>query len=279
MTTIRLMTFNVRGAPETDGVNIWANRAALTVETIRASAPDLIGFQEVQAENLATFRVKLKDYDYVLGPLSNRPDRILFNAIFWNPKTLSQAASGGFYLSRTPHRWSLDWDSARVRVLTWVRLRLVESDLELLHLNTHLDHIGSQARAQGSHAIVRNLRDIDSGSLPVVLTGDFNSAPQATSADSHSDVERPYRVFQEAGFVDAYRAFNPLNDKEENTFHGFKGKEFSGNGDLSAWRIDWILVRSGARSINVKSCAIVRHAFPPLYPSDHYPVVADLQID
>jgi hypothetical protein len=127
MTTIRIMTFNVRGAPEQDGVNVWANRAALTVETIRACAPDF-RFQEVQAENQATLRVKLKGYQYALGPLSNRPDRILFNAIFWNPATLSRIASGGFYLSRTSNRWSLDWDSARVRVLNWVRLRAAEND-------------------------------------------------------------------------------------------------------------------------------------------------------
>jgi exonuclease III len=66
---------------------------------------------------------------------------------------------------------------------------------------------------------------------------------------------------------------------EENTFHGFRGRGYSVNGDQSAWRLDWILARSGARSVSVKSCAIVRQAVPPLYPSDHYPVVADLQID
>ena len=62
MADFRIMTFNIRGAPDDDGVNIWPNRAALNVETIRRCAPDLIGFQEAQAPNLETYQHQLKDY-------------------------------------------------------------------------------------------------------------------------------------------------------------------------------------------------------------------------
>jgi exonuclease III len=42
------------------------------------------------------------------------------------------------------------------------------------------------------------------------------------------------------------------------------------------WRIDWILVRGGELPAQVHSSDIVHDARPPLYPSDHFPVVAEV---
>ena len=53
MNDLRVMSFNIRGSRFSDGDNIWPNRAPLNVETIRAHAPDLIGFQELDLGNLA----------------------------------------------------------------------------------------------------------------------------------------------------------------------------------------------------------------------------------
>lgn len=44
-------------------------------------------------------------------------------------------------------------------------------------------------------------------------------------------------------------------------------------------RIDWILVRDGASCpARIASCDILRRARPPVYPSDHYPVIADIEL-
>ena len=44
---MRVMSFNVRGASHRrDGDNLWEERAAMNVETIRRCGPDVIGFQE-----------------------------------------------------------------------------------------------------------------------------------------------------------------------------------------------------------------------------------------
>ncbi len=68
MAPIRVMTFNVQGATyPVEGVNNWPQRAALNVATIKRAAPDLIGFQEVQRGNLATYQEELREYDHVLG--------------------------------------------------------------------------------------------------------------------------------------------------------------------------------------------------------------------
>ena len=49
-------------------------------------------------------------------------------------------------------------------------------------------------------------------------------------------------------------------------------------GEEVFWRVDWILTRDGTRHLHTSSSTIVRDAAPPLYPSDHYPVVSELVV-
>src|SRR3712207_4143144 len=113
---IRVMSFNIRGSSHDRGTpNAWANRAPANVETIERRAPDLIGFQEFQRGNLKTYRRKLRKYAHILGPrYANRPPHS-FNAIFFDPARLEALDSGGFWLSRTPERYSASWETRVVR--------------------------------------------------------------------------------------------------------------------------------------------------------------------
>jgi hypothetical protein len=42
--------------------------------------------------------------------------------------------------------------------------------------------------------------------------------------------------------------------------------------------VDWIMLRAGQHPIQTTSCTIVHDAEPPVYASDHYPVVAELLV-
>ena len=54
---IRVMSFNVRGSfRDATKKNAWRNRADLNVATIERYAPNVIGLQESQRGNLATYR-------------------------------------------------------------------------------------------------------------------------------------------------------------------------------------------------------------------------------
>ena len=109
---------------------------------------------------------------------------------------------------------------------------------------------------------------LQAAGLPAVLTGDFNDNPDS----------EPYRIFGENGFADSFLAAGN-RDGADSTFHGFEGAGYDPlrwGGDEPFWRVDWILTRDGARRVETRDCAIVRDAEPPAYPSDHYPVVADV---
>src|SRR5262249_29298396 len=68
MSALRVMTFNIANGLDTedDGENAWALRAPLNVQTIHHYIPDLIGFQQCDEGNLATYRIALPEYHYLL---------------------------------------------------------------------------------------------------------------------------------------------------------------------------------------------------------------------
>ena len=265
---LRVMTFNVRGSVHRDGENAWGRRAALNVRTILRQGPDLIGFQEFQDGNARVYARELTGYESVLGHrYENRPPHA-HNAIYWNPARLEILDAGGFWLSETPERFSGSWETRQIRSANWVRFRPVSGGPEFLHLNTHLDHISERARVEGSALILEWLDGPEAGGAPVLLTGDFNCEPSSKARD----------VFTGAGFVDAHLV---AGHGPTNTFHGFRGESFRGRDPKRENRIDWVLLRDGSRGERwaVEGYSIVRDAEPPLYPSDHYPLVADLSLE
>jgi len=267
VSNFRVMTFNVRGANREDGVNIWPQRAGLNVETIRRYDPDVIGFQEFQPGNLATYQEQLPEYQYVFGPRGGYEEPCDYNAIAWKPGRLIQVVSGGFWLSKTPEVVSFGWDAACIREVHWMRFKLADTEREFLHVNTHLDHRGEQARQEGARFILHWLAESQDDTLPVIVTGDFNCGPDSPA----------HRLFMEQNFVDVYRATGNLDDEQAGTFHEF------GKIDPSSWearcRIEWIFLRDPTGQFQPRSCTIIRDAQPPLYPSDHYPVLTEFAVE
>jgi endonuclease/exonuclease/phosphatase family metal-dependent hydrolase len=281
VSSIRIMTFNIAGAinTEDDGENSWAKRAQLNVQTIKRYTPDLIGFQQLDDGNLQTYQQHLLGYEYVLGPETDEPDLHDYNAIYWKPTSLELLESGGFYLSRTPQSWSRDWDSVCVRAATWARLRTLDERKEVLHINTHLDHIGEKARVEGTKLILQHLSERRGNELAVILTGDFNCNPWAPGYRIYVETtftDMCYHLVRTSGFVDTFLAVGGEDSEASYTFHGFEGERYWAARHHMAGRIDWILTLNGKCALQTTSTMIVRDHESPVYPSDHYPVVSDL---
>ena len=264
------MSFNVRGSFRDLGTpNAWPERSALNVESIRRRAPGVIGFQELQSGNLETYTKTLPRYDRVPGPEYGNVARPSLNAIFFDRERLGLLDAGGFWLSTTPERYSASWDSRVVRSATWAYFKLHNTGPSFLHLNTHLDHVSRQARVEGSRLIIRKIAEVlrrYGDETPVVVTGDFNCRPGTPT----------YRNFVENGFVDTYLAANEDGDNAH-TFHGFKGPRYrDARPGLGPRRIDWILLKDPGQRLRARWHSIVRDHDEETYPSDHYPVLAEL---
>jgi endonuclease/exonuclease/phosphatase family metal-dependent hydrolase len=275
---LKVMSFNIRGfSHRGDGINRWENRAALNVATIERYAPDLIGLQELRAESLATYQEKMPEYAYVLGPGAGKETPHEFNAIFFDPIRLELLDSGGFWLNETPDRYSSAWRARVVRSATWAIFESPSAGLSFLHLNTHLDHMSSLARAKGSELILRKITKLREDGFPTVVTGDFNCLPGSL----------PYRSFVENGFEDTFLSAGSGDDKDAETFHAFKGVRYflvrCGHRlrhGSKPHRIDWILLKNGRQRLRTAAHEILRDrdAKPAIYPSDHYPILATLAL-
>lgn len=248
---VRVMTFNVRVPLAGDGANDWPHRRDVLVRTIAEAAPDVIGTQELHAIQGGYVVAKLPRYAWFgRDRRGGRADEHM--GVFYRRDRLTLLASGDFQLSDTPEMpGSITWGHPYPRMATWGRFRTRDGGVFVL-VNTHLPYLAEdeRAREKGATLIVARI----AGSDPVVLTGDFNTTPGTPT----------YRVLSQA-LTDARLAVaHPRGPAA--TFHGFTGKPDR--------RIDWIFTRGVA----VRKVWTVTTHRGALYPSDHFPVVADLTI-
>ena len=141
---LRVMSFNVRGSfRDASRKNAWGHRAALNVATIKRWAPEVIGLQESQRGNLATYRRHLPRYTQIRGPGYGNAFPYDSNAILYDPERLRPLDTGGFWLSETPEKHSKSWGTRVARSATWALFAPTNANHAILHLNTHLDHVSA----------------------------------------------------------------------------------------------------------------------------------------
>lgn len=268
--SFRIMSFNVNDIGG-QGANVWSKRARLSVNTILRYVPDVIGLQEICQGNLATYQEQLTGYNHVIGNCYGDIPPQGWTSIFWKASRFELLDSGEFWFSDTPDIESSGWGVPYPLGATWIKLRCLETNTQLVHLNTHFEDgpDGERSRVEASKLMISRLAQL-ALNLPVIVTGDFNCNPW-----SH-----PYRLFVENGYTDTYRAAGHGDSVDSSTFHDYKGKQYFAldYGNEVYWRVDWILTRVGTQPIQTISSTIVYDAEPPTYPSDHYPMVSEVRL-
>jgi endonuclease/exonuclease/phosphatase family metal-dependent hydrolase len=261
---LRVMTFNLRYDTPSDGANAWPHRRDWVAALIRFHAPDAIGVQEALAQMLTDLDARLPGFARVgVGRADGRADGE-FSAILYRTDRLELLGSGTFWLSPTPEvAGSKGWDTAIERIATWARFRDRRTGCRHLHLNTHFDHVGEQARQESARLIRRRAAAL-AGGLPVVVTGDLNADPASV----------PYRILTRDTIADATP---PLRDAMVVSRDGHYGP-------TSTWtefraiepgrRIDYVLV---SPQVRVLKHAILPDSWDNRFPSDHLPVLAAVE--
>lgn len=288
MPSCRLLSFNIDGYSNRCQENRhWDQRAPVCMDIFQRHDPDLIGLQEVQIQNRSALDTHLSQYasEYGLKTCHQTDEEALYNPIYWKTNRFERLDAGAFYLSKTPDIWSKSWDAVHVRGLTWVHLRFLETDISFIYANVHLDHRGARARIESSKLIVRKLMQLrQSVNLAVFMSGDFNarpwSPPEENVYDYPSPILPPYlpvggtvhAIYKEHGFRDTYLEAGHSNQLDMNTYHDYYGEAFP----PVALRIDWILTFDEERQIRSHEYVLIRDASPPIYASDHYPIMGHL---
>jgi endonuclease/exonuclease/phosphatase family metal-dependent hydrolase len=261
---MHVMTFNLRYGTAEDGPNRWELRRDLLIECLRRYPFDAMGTQEGLPFQLEEIKAALPYLEYVgvgryHGVETDRSHEWQAGehcAIYYDARKWQVAKQGTFWLSDTSHvPASMSWGNDLPRIVTWSILQAYRAGSEFAVFNTHY-HWGETVVQNSTALVLGKMRQI-AGGLPTILMGDFNLLPDSPS----------YQAFTEqdgGGLADCWRACGRSEEGGE-TVHGFTGK---GRG-----RIDWMFVSGHFETKNVERITFHR---AERYPSDHFPVRAEL---
>lgn len=252
--SVRAVSFNIRASIRPDGDNRWRQRREIAIETIRDLAADFVGLQEACSDQRKGLQSDLEEFLEVDGA-ADRDDYNNLNPILMRHGRFDVVRQGLFWLSETPEKLlSVGWGDRIPRACTWAVVRERTTTRELVVFNAHFASGVPLARRESALLIIERLRQFRD--LPLIVLGDLNA---------RSDAAELQALFH-AELVDCFDAMHP-GAADTRTYHAFSGDA------KGLHRIDFVLCN---RRWTVRGAGIERHARDGRYPSDHFPVWADL---
>ncbi len=248
---IKTMTFNILYAGEDGSLMEWMDRREPLSGYIESLDLDVFGLQEV-------FRIQ---GDYLNATLSNRNYTWVgigretpsgnftgeHDAIFFDMDKFTLIDNGTLWFSDTPTVSSRTWLTEAIkRTYQWVHLQDKDSGTEFFFYNTHYGfypefHVKASAMLNGD--IARR-----TGTLPVIVTGDFNMPP----------------IFPFYSFLEGFGS-KPV----------YNAARLAG-GFVPPMTIDFIFVTPDVHVASIETCTGANAG--PRWLSDHDPVVMTCEL-
>jgi len=255
---IRVASYNLRYENNHDGVNSWSNRKEHVKALIQFHDFDIFGTQEGLIGQLNDI-AELRQYAFTGKGRDDGEHRGEHSAIFYKKDRFKLLASGDFWLSETPDKPTIGWDAQCCkRICSWGRFKDLKTKREFYFFCVHFDHQGVNARLQSGYLMVNKIKEI-AGSAHVILVGDFNSPPETKQI-----------LYIQTILNDAYRITEQPPYGPFVTTNGFQTNPPLQN------RIDYIFV---SKQIKVLKYGVLNDTYDQKYPSDHFPVVAQVTIN
>ena len=252
---LKVMTFNIRYDNPADGKNAFAGRRDMIIDFLRREKPDLIGFQEIVHVIRHSLAEALPEYAFLAIDLGDGYRNDV--AVAYRRDRLDLLRLEQFWLSDTPDvphtRYAGGSPFDRMATLVTLVDRAERRPITLL--NSHLDHISTEARERGAALLLERLTPyLDT---PCFLTGDFNATPDSRAA----------RILSEHPALIELTA--PIG-AECATYHEYG--RFKEN-----FKIDYIFA---SRAVTPIEGTLVMHTDEAdgVYLSDHYPISIEVEI-
>ena len=255
------MSFNLRNMRAADGNNGWFEREQAVGQTIQRYRPDLLGTQEGYFPQIEALRAMLPEYASVAVARDDGDRDGETCALFYRRDVLTLNRSGTFWFSETPEvPGSRHWTRHHPRICTWGEfVPIANPETVIIAYNVHLDHEAQIAREKSCSMIRERMSQLPTHHSAVAM-GDFNLEPD----------NRGYDIMTGGGAdapIDTYGRMM-LSEDDSGTFHDFTGRHDMG-------RIDYIFVTP---NLTLEHASIIHDSYEGRFPSDHYPILATVQI-
>ena len=256
---LTVMSFNVRQshAKEVRESDSWTNRKEACLEMLKTRRPDLVGFQEAQYKGQWSWLRDALASEYGSYGLGRRngADKGECMGILYRKDKLELLDSGTFWQSETPDTPSSCFDDINERSVSWAVFRILKNGKKFFFVNTHMG-LSDNSRSKGMEVILKRLPELNPESLPVIITGDFNTTPGNF-------------IFKELRTtMDDSRDVAPVTDRL-NTYNAW------GNGK-KAVVIDHIWISKGLKCLEYHTDTAPYGGHELI--SDHYPVYTIIKI-
>ncbi|MCK0134655.1 endonuclease/exonuclease/phosphatase family protein [Arenibacter sp. S6351L] len=251
--TTNLISFNIKYDNTSDTINNWNKRKASLAKLIQHYDADIIGIQEGLHNQVDYLNNALNGYSYVGVGRDDGQQKGEYSAIFYNSDKFKVLKTNTFWLSETPEKVSVGWDASLERICTYALFENVRTKKQFWVFNTHFDHRGKQARVNSAQLIYKNIKEINTTDLPVILMGDLNLTPDT------EPIQFLKKNLTDALEISQKPFYGPIG-----TFNGFDQDRIMEN------RIDYIFVNN----IDVLSYTHIDDRMPNnMHISDHLPVL------
>ena len=240
---ITVMSFNIHGFTTADRKEkSYYTRAPLMIKLIKENEPDIINFQETGNFEELFFKAHLLGYTFI-----NSKSGLV--TAFRNDR-FSLLEYGKFWLSDTPDVESFGWDAACIRTALYSYILDNKTNKTYTITNTHLDHVGEQARINGIKLILEKMESLSSGTM--ILCGDMNDFVGGEM------------------YEEATKTLNDAQLVAKDTYLGPGATYHSYGRILKNARIDYFFLTP---DIEINSYIVIDRTFDGIYPSDHFPIL------
>ncbi len=266
VSSLRVMTFNIRYNNPADSLYSWENRKEMVFGVITKYQPDVIGIQEALKDQVYDLQEGLKGYAWYGVGRDDGKDSGEYCAIFYKKERFEVKGSSTFWLSETPEKQgSRSWNSACTRIVSWMRVRERKSNQEILILNTHFDHASEEARIESARLLLNQIGRMAGVETPVILTGDFNSTKSDMAYSILTNTSPQFRL------TDSRLMGSDTTSEVSFSFVGFPFHPRKGE------LIDFIFLKND-KDLKIRKYHVITDNTNGLYPSDHLPVFAEIDI-
>ncbi len=254
--------------------NRWVNRKERVAQLVEHMQPDVMGTQELQYTQLQDLLEGLGNlYGYVGFGKRNGEREGDVDAVFYRKDRVTLLSSAHMYASLTPSIPS-PTPFGKNCVFVVCHFRQNSTGNEFVVINTHLTYGHVESREYEARSLVELVEELGE-TLPIIVTGDFNTFPfRPESKLPFYDGDYILNLIKGTNLRDAMEisALGHLGALSSTNFSETLGKAFVGLGTPGVI-LDHIFV---SRRISVLAHAIVSARVDGHFPSDHFPVLADL---
>lgn len=261
---VRVMTFNIRTRTIIDGPNHWNHRKGVVTDTIAGNGADIVALQEVRNSQLIYVESALPEYAAYAVGRNNGKDGGESCPVLYRKDRFGLIDSGTFWFSDTPSvAGSKDWGNMPPRICSWIHLAETNTGHGLYVYNVHLDNLSQNSREKSVELLAHKIAARPTND-PFIVMGDFNMEIQNPAMRwlNKIGIGKP-----RLASTDAWQSIHA--NRTIGTRHGF-------NGRLSGPQIDHIRLSSNLLAMDARIDTYSRNG---RYPSDHFPVVANIRLD